>query len=68
MRAGVAILITSTAVLFGYFAIPGFEESDPVSQFIAGTSVMVVPVVVIALWRRVVTEGLNGHYSQATPS
>lgn len=51
------LLIVATCVLFGYFSIPGFEESDPVSVFLAGTSVLAIPVVVVVSWRRVVGRG-----------
>jgi len=60
-RAGRAfLLIVSTTVLFGYFAIPGFEESDPVSGFIAGTSVLAIPAVVVVTWCRVVGMTTSG--------
>ncbi len=52
--ARAAVLVLATAVLFGYFAIPGLLEPDPVSQFIARTSLLIVPAVVAANWRRVV--------------
>ena len=44
------VLVTSTAVIFGYFAIPGFLETDPVSLFVAGTSVLVILPVVLLRW------------------
>lgn len=46
------VLVTSTVVIFVYFAIPGFLETDPVSLFIAGTSVLVVFPVVLLHWPR----------------
>jgi hypothetical protein len=52
--ARAAVLVVATAVLFGYFAIPGLLEPDPVSQFIARTSLLIVPAMVAANWRRVV--------------
>lgn len=52
--ARAAVLILATLLLFGYFAIPGLEEPDAVSQFIARTSLLIIPVVVAANWRRVV--------------
>ncbi len=55
--ARAAVLVLATAVLFGYFAIPGLLEPDPVSQFIARTSLLIVPAVVAANWRRVVERG-----------
>ncbi len=55
--ARAAVLVVATAVLFGYFAIPGLLEPDPVSQFIARTSLLAVPAVVAATWPRVVGRG-----------
>ena len=52
--ARATVLVVATALLFGYFAIPGLLEPDPVSQFIARTSLLAVPAVVAANWRRVV--------------
>jgi hypothetical protein len=46
------VLIVSSLVIFAYFAIPGFLETDPVSLFIAGTSVLVIPPVVLMNWPR----------------
>jgi hypothetical protein len=51
--ARASVLVVSTCVIFAYFAIPGFLEADAVSLFIAGTSVMVIPPVLLATWRRV---------------
>lgn len=48
------VLIMTTAILFGYFAIPGLEESDPVSLFMARTSLLAIPVIVVLLWPRFV--------------
>jgi hypothetical protein len=48
------VLATATAILFGYFAIPGFEEDDDISLFMARTSLMIIPVIIILLWRRIV--------------
>ncbi|MFB2598980.1 hypothetical protein ACEXQE_14410 [Herbiconiux sp. P17] len=53
------VLIVATAVIFGYFAIPGFVESDPVSQVIAGTSVLLIPPIVLLQWGRAVVEPLG---------
>jgi len=47
------VLVVSTGVIFAYFAIPGFLETDAVSLFIAGTSVLAIPPVLLAAWRRV---------------
>jgi hypothetical protein len=48
------VLILTTVLLFGYFAIPGLEEPDAVSQFIARTSLLIIPAVVAANWQRIV--------------
>lgn len=50
------VLVAGTAVLFGYFAIPALEETDPVSQFLGRTSLLLIPVVLVATWRRVVLD------------
>jgi hypothetical protein len=50
------VLIEATTVIFGYFAIPGFLESDPVSQVIAGTSALMIPPIVLLQWRRTVLQ------------
>ncbi|CAA9292544.1 MAG: hypothetical protein AVDCRST_MAG93-4012 [uncultured Chloroflexia bacterium] len=52
--ARAAVLILATALLFGYFAIPGLEEPDPVSLFMARTSLLIIPAVVAANWQRIV--------------
>lgn len=55
--ARASVLVISTLVIFAYFAIPGFLEPDAVSLFIAGTSVLAIPPVILASWRRVVARG-----------
>lgn len=52
--ARAVVLIVTTGLLFGYFAIPAFEEPDSVSIFMARTSVMIIPVVILMRWRSVV--------------
>jgi hypothetical protein len=49
------VLVTVTAIMFGYFATPGLVQSDDVSVFIGGTSLLLIPVVVLINWRPVVT-------------
>jgi hypothetical protein len=49
------VLVTATALLFAYFAIPGLAQSDNVSLFIGRTSLLLVPVVILLNWRRIVT-------------
>ena len=46
------VLVVATGVIFAFFAIPGFLEPDAVSLFIAGTSVLAIPPVLLATWRR----------------
>lgn len=46
------------SVLFGYFAVPALEEPDPVSQFLGRTSLLLVPVVLVAAGRRLVFDPL----------
>lgn len=45
-----ALLITSAAILFGYFALPGFFAGDPMSLLLAGTSVAAIPAIVFVCW------------------
>lgn len=52
--ARAAVLVVATALLFGYFAVPGLLEPDPVSLFIARTSLLIIPAVVGINWPRVV--------------
>jgi hypothetical protein len=49
------VLVTSTALMFAYFASPGLAQSDDVSLFIGRTSLLLVPVVILINWRRVAT-------------
>jgi hypothetical protein len=49
------VLITATAVMFAYFAFPGLLEDGLLSVFIARTSILLIPVVILANWRRIVT-------------
>ncbi len=48
------VLVTVTLILFGYFAGPGLMKDDDVTQFISRTSLLLIPVVLLASWRRVV--------------
>ena len=43
--------------MFAYFATPGLVQSDDVSLFIGGTSLLLIPVVILINWRPVVTLG-----------
>lgn len=48
------VLIVATVVFFGYFAVPGLLEDGAVTLFITRTSLLAIPVVVLANWRRLV--------------
>jgi hypothetical protein len=52
------VLFAATATLFGYFAIPALEETDPVSLFMGRTSLLLIPVVLVATSRRAVLDEL----------
>lgn len=53
--AGRAVVLTvTTALIFGYFAIPGLLEDDVASVLIARTSLLAIPVIVLLTWRRIV--------------
>jgi hypothetical protein len=49
------VLVIATVVMFTYFAWPGLLEDGLLSVFIARTSLLLIPVVLIANWRRIVT-------------
>ena len=49
-----AILVIASALLLSYFAIPGLLQPDEISRFMAGTSFLLVPVAILAAWRRTV--------------
>jgi hypothetical protein len=44
----------ATLLLFGYFTLPGLMKDDDLTQFVSRTSLLLIPVVVLASWRRVV--------------
>lgn len=48
------VLVVATLVMFACYALPAFWESDPISNFMAGTSVLLVPVVLVLTWRPIV--------------
>jgi hypothetical protein len=48
------VLVTATLIMFGYFAGPGLMKDDDITQFISRTSLLLIPVVLLASWRRVV--------------
>jgi hypothetical protein len=49
------VLIAATVVMFAYFALPGLREHGLLSVFVARTSVLLIPVVILVNWRRIVT-------------
>ena len=49
------VLVTATAIMFAYFATPGLVQSDDVSPSIGGTSLLLIPVVILINLRPVVT-------------
>jgi hypothetical protein len=48
------VLVTATLLLFGYFAGPGLLKDDDLTQFISRTSLLLIPIVLLASWQRVV--------------
>jgi hypothetical protein len=48
------VLVTATLILFAYFAGPGLMKDHALTQFISRTSLLLIPVVLLASWRRVV--------------
>jgi hypothetical protein len=56
LPAGRAIvLVLATVVMFTYFAYPGIREDGLLSNFIARTSMLLIPVIIVVNWRRIVT-------------
>lgn len=53
----VLLRAAATFLVLVYCARPASAESDPVSRFMAGTSVLLVPVVLVLTWRAVVIDG-----------
>ena len=59
-----AVLVIATVVMFTYFAFPGLLEGGLLSVFIARTSLLLIPVIVLVNWRRIVTrQGSRGRRS-----
>jgi len=52
------VLVLSTLVLFVLYALPALEQADPVSVFMARVSLIIIPAVLIATWRRNVVSEL----------
>ncbi|HEX5500295.1 MAG TPA: hypothetical protein VFX03_13745, partial [Thermomicrobiales bacterium] len=61
-------LAVSTALIFGYFAIPGLLEPDPMSQLIARTSLLAIPVIVVMRWPRIVAAVAPARLSPESPA
>lgn len=51
------VLVVVTAVIFGYFAIPGLLEDNNNSVLLGRTSVLAIPVILLLTWRRIVLTG-----------
>ena len=49
------VLVAATVVMFTYFAFPGLLEDGLLSVFIARTSLLLIPVIILVNWRRIVT-------------
>jgi hypothetical protein len=52
------VLVLCTLALFVLYALPALEQADPVSAFMGRVSLMIVPAVLIATWRRNVVSEL----------
>jgi hypothetical protein len=52
------VLVLSTLVLFVLYALPALEQADPVAVFMGRVSLIVIPAVLIATWRRNVVSEL----------
>jgi hypothetical protein len=61
------VLILTTALTFGYFAVPGLLEDDIASVLIARTSLLAIPVIVLLAWQRMVGSGKNLHPVERAP-
>lgn len=48
------ITISFVCLLFGLFAVPGFMGYGEISFFLAGTSFLAIPAVIIAVWRTII--------------
>ena len=48
------VLVIATVVMFTYFAWPGLLENGLLSVFIARTSLLLIPVILVVNWRRIV--------------
>lgn len=45
-----SLMIVSTAILFGYFGMAGFNGYGEISHFLSATSFIMIPGVIIACW------------------
>jgi len=48
--ARASLLIINVLLMFGYFGLFGFMSTDPISRFLSGTSLAVIPIIIIACW------------------
>lgn len=68
------VVVLATLALFVLYALPALEQPDPVSVFMGRTSLIIIPAVLLASWRRNVfselpTPGRNpADARQASPS
>jgi hypothetical protein len=65
--ARASVLVLSTLALFVLYALPALEQADPVSVFMGRTSLIIIPAVLIATWRRNVVSELPPPPGWQTP-
>jgi hypothetical protein len=46
------VLVFAVGLMFGYFAIPALEETEPVTLFMGRFSLMLIPAIILATGRR----------------
>ncbi|MDO1585422.1 hypothetical protein [Rhizobium oryzicola] len=55
------LLLVSSFLMFGYYGSVGFRAIDPVSNFLAGSSILSLPFVIILYWSRSMTSRDHPH-------